>query len=100
MRELTPETITDAVLDQMATTPDPRLKTIMASAVKHLHAFAREVNLTPAEWIKGIEFMTAAGKMGSPERQEFILLSHTHGLPPLASRLHCPTALLEGRHLT
>ena len=43
MRELTPETITDAVLDQMATTPDPRLKTIMASAVKHLHAFAREV---------------------------------------------------------
>src|SRR5213592_4571258 len=63
MRELTPETITDAVLDQMSTTPDPRLKTIMASAVKHLHAFAREVNLTPAEWIKGIEFMTAAGKM-------------------------------------
>jgi hydroxyquinol 1,2-dioxygenase len=61
MRELTPETITDAVLDQMATTPDPRLKAIMASAVKHLHAFAREVNLTPAEWIKGIEFMTAAG---------------------------------------
>jgi len=65
MRELTPETITDAVLDQMATTPDPRLKAIMASAVKHLHAFAREVNLTPAEWIKGIEFMTAAGKMCS-----------------------------------
>jgi hypothetical protein len=54
MRELTPETITDAVLDQMATTPDPRLETIMASAVKHLHAFAREVNLTPAEWIKGM----------------------------------------------
>ena len=26
MRELTPETITDAVLDQMATTPDARLK--------------------------------------------------------------------------
>ena len=61
MRELTPETITDAVLDQMATTPDPRLKAIMESAVKHLHAFASEVNLTPAEWIKGIEFMTAGG---------------------------------------
>ena len=29
MRELTPATITDAVLDQMATTPDPRLKAIM-----------------------------------------------------------------------
>jgi hypothetical protein len=93
MRELTPETITDAVLDQMATTPDPRLKTIMASAVKHLHAFAREVNLTPAEWIKGIEFMTAAGKMCSPERQEFILLSDTLGLSALVNGLHDATAL-------
>ena len=36
MRELTPETITDAVLDQMATTPDRRMREIMASAVKHL----------------------------------------------------------------
>ena len=95
MRELTPETITDAVLDQMATTPDPRLKAIMASAVKHLHAFAREVNLTPAEWIKGIEFMTAAGKMCSPERQEFILLSDTLGLSALVNGLHDATAIEE-----
>src|SRR5258706_14483787 len=98
MRELTPETITDAVLAQMATTPDPRLKTIMASAVKHLHAFAREVNLTPAEWIKGIEFMTAAGKMCSPERQEFILLSDTLGLSALVNGLHDKTAIEEGTH--
>ena len=69
MRELTPETITDAVLEQMATTSDPRLKEIMAAAVKHLHDFAREVNLTPGEWIKGIEFMTLVGKMCTPARQ-------------------------------
>ena len=95
MRELTPETITDAVLDQMATTPDPRMRQVMASAVKHLHAFARDVNLTPAEWIKGIEFMTAAGKMCSPERQEFILLSDTLGLSALVNGLHDATALEE-----
>ena len=77
------------------TTPHRRLKTIMASAVKHLHAFAREVNLTPAEWIKGIEFMTAAGKMCSPERQEFILLSDTLGLSALVNGLHDATALEE-----
>jgi hypothetical protein len=52
MHELTPETITEAVLEQMATTSDPRLKAVMAAAVKHMHAFAREVNLTPAEWLK------------------------------------------------
>jgi hydroxyquinol 1,2-dioxygenase len=96
MQELTPETITQAVLDQMASTPNPRLKEIMASAVKHLHAFAKDVNLTPAEWIKGIAFMTAVGKICTPARQEFILLSDTLGLSALVNGLHDETAMEEG----
>jgi protocatechuate 3,4-dioxygenase beta subunit len=98
MRELTPDTITDAVLEQMATTQDPRMREVMAAAVKHLHAFAREVNLTPAEWIKGIAFMTAVGKMCTPERQEFVLLSDTLGLSALVNGLHDETAIEEGTH--
>jgi hydroxyquinol 1,2-dioxygenase len=98
MQELTPETITKAVLDQMATTPDPRMREVMASAVRHLHAFAREVNLTPAEWIKGIAFMTAVGKICTPARQEFILLSDTLGLSALVNGLHDTTAMEEGTH--
>jgi hydroxyquinol 1,2-dioxygenase len=98
MQELTPETITDAVLDQMATTTDPRMREVMASAVRHLHAFAREVNLTPAEWIKGIAFMTAVGKICTPARQEFILLSDTLGLSALVNGLHDSTAMEEGTH--
>ncbi|MGA8898013.1 dioxygenase, partial [Bradyrhizobium sp.] len=96
MQELTPETITQAVLDQMASTSNPRLKEIMASAVKHLHAFAKDVNLTPAEWIKGIAFMTAVGKICTPARQEFILLSDTLGLSALVNGLHDKTAMEEG----
>lgn len=96
MQELTPENITQAVLDQMATTPNPRMKEIMASAVKHLHAFAKDVNLTPAEWIKGIAFMTAVGKICTPARQEFILLSDTLGLSALVNGLHDETAMEEG----
>jgi catechol 1,2-dioxygenase/hydroxyquinol 1,2-dioxygenase len=98
MQELTPETITDAVLGQMATTPDARMREIMASAVRHLHAFARDVNLTPGEWIKGIEFMTMVGKTCTPARQEFILLSDTLGLSALVNGLHDKTALEEGTH--
>jgi hydroxyquinol 1,2-dioxygenase len=98
MQELTPETITGAVLDQMSTTTDPRLKQIMASAVKHLHAFARDINLTPAEWIKGIAFMTEVGKICTPARQEFILLSDTLGLSALVNGLHDNTAMEEGTH--
>ena len=96
IRKLTPDTITAAVLDQMAATPDPRLKEIMTAAVKHLHAFARETNLTPAEWIKGVEFMTAVGRMCTPDRQEFILLSDTVGLSALVNLMHDRTAIEVG----
>jgi hydroxyquinol 1,2-dioxygenase len=95
MREYTPENITDAVLEQMSTTPDPRMKEIMESAVRHLHAFARDVKLTPAEWIKGIEFMTKVGQMCSPARQEFILLSDTMGLSALVNIMHDKTKMEE-----
>lgn len=91
MRDYTPENITDAVIEQMSTTPDPRMKQIMEAAVRHLHAFAREVRLTPAEWIKGIEFMTKVGQMCTPARQEFILLSDTMGLSKLVDIMHDKT---------
>ena len=95
MRAYTPETITDAVIEQMSSTPDPRLKEIMECAVRHLHAFAREANLTPAEWIKGIEFMTKVGQMCTPARQEFILLSDTLGLSALVNIMHDKTKVEE-----
>lgn len=98
MREYTPDNITDAVIEQMATTSDPRLREIMESAVRHLHAFAREVNLTPAEWVFGIEFLTRVGHMCSPARQEFILLSDTLGLSTLVNTLHDRTAVEEATH--
>src|SRR6516225_813539 len=95
MRQYTPDTITDAVLEQMAATSDPRMKEIMECAVKHLHAFAREVKLTPAEWLKGIEFLTKVGQTCTPARQEFILLSDTLGLSALVNIMHDTTKLEE-----
>jgi len=88
MQDLDVNDITDAVIAQMATTPDPRLREIMEAAVRHIHAFAREVNLTPDEWLKGIAFLTAVGQMCSPVRQEFILLSDTIGLSRLVNVMH------------
>jgi hydroxyquinol 1,2-dioxygenase len=81
-------TITDAAIEQMASTKDQRLKEIMAAAVRHLHAFAREVDLTPEEWLEGIKFLTATGQMCTAYRQEFILLSDTLGLSSLINSLH------------
>ena len=83
MRNLNQDTITQAVLARLETTPDPRLKEILTSLVRHLHDFAREVKLTEAEWMQGIQFLTATGQMCDAKRQEFILLSDTLGLSML-----------------
>ena len=67
------------VVDRFADTPDPRLREILASLVRHLHGFIRETRLTPQEWMQGIEFLTAVGQACSGQRQEFILLSDVLG---------------------
>ncbi|WP_428490045.1 dioxygenase [Rhodopila sp.] len=88
MQDLDEFTTTDETLRQMAGTASPRLKQIGEAAVKHLHAFAREVNLTPEEWLLGIQFLTEVGQKCSPLRQEFILLSDVLGLSAVVNALH------------
>jgi hydroxyquinol 1,2-dioxygenase len=83
VRNLNQDSLTDAVVARFADTPDPRLKEIMTSLVTHLHAFAREVKLTEAEWFAGIEFLTRVGHKTDDKRQEFILLSDTLGMSML-----------------
>lgn len=93
MRAIDHNTITDAAIEQMSATPDPRLKQIMEALVRHLHEFAREVDLTPEEWIQGIGFLTAVGQKCTPFRQEFILLSDTLGFSALINALHDKRAI-------
>jgi hydroxyquinol 1,2-dioxygenase len=68
------------VLDAFAKTPDPRLRQLMTALVKHMHAFAREVDLKPDEWLAAMKFLEATGHMSTDKRPEFILLSDTLGL--------------------
>lgn len=96
MRAIDENTITEAALEQMATTRDPRLKQVMESLVRHLHAFAREVDLKPEEWLEGIKFLTAVGQKCTDFRQEFILLSDTLGFSSLVNALHDRRATESG----
>lgn len=88
MQDLDREGITGEVIAQMASTPDARLREIMDAAVRHLHAFAGEVELTPEEWLAGIGFLTSVGHACTPYRQEFILLSDVLGLSRLVNVMH------------
>jgi protocatechuate 3,4-dioxygenase beta subunit len=88
MREFTEESLTEAVIERIAGTPDARLKEVMTSFIRHLHAFVRETRPTPREWAAGIEFLTRTGQMCDAKRQEFILVSDTLGVSMLVDFLN------------
>jgi hydroxyquinol 1,2-dioxygenase len=78
--DLVGDELTAAVEASFDNSPDSRTKAVMAALVRHLHAFAREVELTEEEWFAGIDFLTRTGKASSGSRQEFVLLSDILGL--------------------
>ncbi|MYW70072.1 6-chlorohydroxyquinol-1,2-dioxygenase [Streptomyces sp. SID8379] len=80
----------EIVADSFAATPDPRLREILGSLVHHLHAFAKDVDLTVDEWAAGIRFLTETGHTCDDTRQEFIMLSDVLGLSMLVETLANP----------
>lgn len=88
MRSVTKQTITQAFLDYCGDDTDPRLMFVLERLVSHLHDFARETGLSHAEWHKGIELLTKAGEISSPERNEFILMSDVLGLSSLVDMIN------------
>lgn len=88
MRSVTKDNITDVFTSYFGDDTDPRVKEVLSVLARHIHDFAREVNLTHDEWRVGIDFLTRAGEITSPERQEFVLLSDVMGLSSLVDMLH------------
>ena len=82
------DSITDQAAARWATAHDPRLAQLMTSLVRHVHAFAKENQLTSEEWIKGLNFLAEVGKWTSDARGENILLSDVFGLSMLTVMLN------------
>jgi hydroxyquinol 1,2-dioxygenase len=88
MSNFTDANLTDAVIARLADCPDPRFKQVMTALIRHAHDFMREVQLTEAEWMAGINFLTATGQKCDEHRQEFILLSDVLGISMMAVALN------------
>ena len=88
MRSVTTENITEVFAGYFAKDSDPRVKEILSSLAKHMHQFAREVNLTHDEWRAGLKSLEWAGNITTPERNEFVLLSDVMGTSSLVDMLH------------
>ncbi|MGW1887222.1 dioxygenase family protein [Streptomyces sp. NPDC001970] len=86
--DFTEETATDAVIESFHATPDPRLREVMTSLTRHLHAFVRDIRPSTSEWQQAIDFLTATGQMCDDIRQEFILLSDVLGVSMLVEAIN------------
>jgi protocatechuate 3,4-dioxygenase beta subunit len=78
----------DVVAASFAATTDPRLRDVLTSLVRHLHAFVKDVELTEGEWTAAIDFLTRTGQVCDDVRQEFILLSDVLGVSMLVETIN------------
>jgi hydroxyquinol 1,2-dioxygenase len=88
MPYVTEQNLTDVVLDRWKNIPDPRLRQVMGSLIKHLHGFVRDIEPTEKEWATAIDFLTRIGKMCDDKRQEFILFSDVMGVSMLVDSMN------------
>ena len=80
--------LTDLVIKAMSEDPDPRRREILASLIRHAHAFAREVMLTEDEFETGLEFLNRIGQTTNDMHNEAVLFADILGLSTLVCLLN------------
>jgi hydroxyquinol 1,2-dioxygenase len=88
MQLVTEDNITDLAAARWSTAHDPRTAELLSALVRHLHAFAREVRLTEAEWMAAIQWLKRTGQISDDKREEFILASDVLGLSMLVVQMN------------
>ncbi|WP_050523654.1 dioxygenase family protein [Pseudorhodobacter wandonensis] len=88
MRNVTVDNITEVFAAYFGKDTDPRTREVLVALARHIHDFAREVNLTHYEWRKGLAMLEHAGRITTPERNEFVLFSDVLGLSSLVDMMH------------
>ena len=87
-------TFTQHVIDATGPKTSPRMREVMTSLIKHVHDFAREVELTVDEWMEGVQLLNWAGQMSDARRNEGQLVCDVIGLESLV-----PPPSFDPRHL-
>lgn len=99
MRDINQFTITEAVKKSFRTEPGSRFETLLQGLIDHLHDYTREHQITHAEWMRVLMFLYDCGKISTPERHEFILLSDVLGWSALVDMINTKGGATEGSNL-
>jgi hypothetical protein len=71
---------TQNVINAIGPNTPPRTREVMSALIKHVHDFAREVELTIDEWMMGVNFINAVGQISDKKRNEGHRISDVIGL--------------------
>lgn len=99
MSDINQFTITQAVKDTFKTEPGSRFEQLLHGLIDHLHDYTREHQLTHAEWMRVLMFLYDCGKISTPERHEFILLSDVLGFSALVDMINSKGGATQGSNL-
>ena len=72
--------VTVAVLEAFEKTPDPRLREILTSMIKHLHGFIREARLSEEEFQQACNFIVRIGQKSTTSHNEAVLMAGSLGV--------------------
>ncbi|MBO9641871.1 dioxygenase [Pseudacidovorax sp. RU35E] len=81
----TPDSVLPIALDAMARTPNPRLREVIASLTRHLHAFVQEVKLSEEEFEQALDFIVAIGQATGEKKNEVVLAADILGISTLVA---------------
>ena len=80
--------VTRAALAVMERTPDARLREIMVTLVRHLHAFVREVRLSEDEFRDATALLNQIGQQSTDSHNEMVLMAGSLGVSSLVCLLN------------
>ena len=71
---------TKHVIETIGPNTPPREREVLGCLIKHIHDFAREIELTVDEWMLGVNFVNSIGQNSTPIRNEGQRISDVLGL--------------------
>ena len=96
MRNIDLANITEAAAQSFQGLPDARQQVLVQALVQSLHQYAKDVQLTHAEWRAALVFLHKVGDISSDSRSEFSLLSDVMGLSSLVDLLDSDPSATPG----
>lgn len=61
---------TKSLIEGMGPQTPERARFVLGNLITHLHDFIRETELTPEEWMRGVQFVNAIGQISDSKRNE------------------------------